>query len=384
MRADKWFSDLDTAHEFLEKYKDYHFETPSRRDPSSTESKPYERVKIAILDTGAANSNKSGTPQTIRKARQLNRITWRQFLVDGKPLNLPAKEDEDGHGTQVASILLKVTPYAKIYIYRIAQDKEKNISPKTVAAALEDAVTLGVDIVSMSFGWNYENGEDYKQLRTALWKCISNDVLLFAATSNDGLRSLSGMPYPARADGVIAIDAASSEGEWLPINPSLQTEAKTHRFTALGEAILTDFPPQLGDKKGWERMKGTSAATPIAAGIAALVLEFARQPPLGYAPEIAEKLKRPEAMRAVLAEAVGMKRERNGEYRHLVPWQLFKQQADCGADADTWYDLGSRRHEAAVAVTNILKRNYGDAIVKPMYEMITRKCAQIVLGQQEY
>ena len=127
------------------------------------------------------------------------------------------------------------------------RDDEDEIQPALVAAALEDAVMKhNVDIVNMSFRWQHETGNRHDELRTALRKCFEKDVLIFAATSNDHIRSESGMAYPARADGVIAIDAATSKGDWLDINPSRDNEFKTHRFTALGRDIGTD--------KNWPRM----------------------------------------------------------------------------------------------------------------------------------
>lgn len=220
----------------------------------------------------------------------------------------------------------------------------------------------------MSFGWDYEIGPGHDELREALKKCSRNDILVFAATSNDDLESVSGMAYPARADGVIAIDAASSMGEWLPFNPTRDSDFKTHRFTALGEEIKADLPMQLGgNKEGWTRMNGTSAATPIAAGIAALVLEFARQPPLGYAPKVAEVLKQPSVMRELLAEAVSVSRGKNEEYRHLVPKKLFDSD---GGDPGSWYLNTSPRHHAANSVLANLRKRFGYTIGDPMNERI--------------
>ncbi|KAH7079793.1 peptidase S8/S53 domain-containing protein [Paraphoma chrysanthemicola] len=239
----------------------------------------------------------------------------------------------------------------------------------TVAAAIQDAVSAGVDIINLSFGWDQEVGDGHVQLRAALQTCNEHDVLVFAATSNDGLGSASGMAYPARDDRVIAIDAASAAGMWLPFNPSRDNEYKTHRFTALGESITTDFPPHLESKEGWKLMDGTSAATPVAAGIAALVLEFARQPPLGYAPKVGELLKRPEAMREVLAGVVAKRLSKNGEYRHLVPTELFKTDWERD-DAGKWYSSKGHRHRAVESIAAIMGKKYGHAIVDPMHDRI--------------
>jgi subtilisin family serine protease len=368
-----WFKALgDTAHRILDKYNGFVYDEMSN-DDTRNRRRPYERVKIAVLDTGAAHSAKSGTPEIIRKSKA--RIKWRK--IEGSIFS--AREDEDGHGTQVASIILQVTPFAQLFVYRVVNHRTDHIRPSVVAAAIEDAIKAGVDIINMSFGWDQEFGEGHEQLRTALRKCSENDVLVFAATSNDDLESESGMAYPARDDRVIAIDAASARGEWLPFNPSRDNEFKTHRFTALGQGIKTDFPTQLDSQEGWKRMDGTSAATPVAAGIAALVLEFARQPPLGYAPKVAELLKRPEAMREVLAGVIAARHSKNGEYRHLVPTRLFKVEWE-EEDTDDWYSSKGHRRRAVDSITNILGKKYGHEIVEPMHDRIQIEWERIAIA----
>jgi subtilisin family serine protease len=371
-KADIWFKSLgDTAHRILDKYNGFIYDEKSNGDTRKQRG-PYEKVKIAVLDTGAAQSAKPGTPEIIRKSKA--RIKWRKF--EGSILS--PREDEDGHGTQVASIILQVTPFAQLFVYRVVKQRTDHIQPSVVAAAIEDAVKAGVDIINMSFGWDQESGEGHEQLRAALRKCSQNDVLVFAATSNDDLESESGMAYPARDDRVIAIDAASARGEWLPFNPSRDNEFKTHRFTALGQGIKTDFPTQLDTQEGWKRMDGTSAATPVAAGIAALVLEFARQPPLGYAPKVAELLKRPEAMREVLAGVVAVRHSKNGEYRHLVPTRLFKIDWE-EDDADDWHSSKGHRRRAVDSITTILGKKYGHEIVDPMHDRIHQEWERIAI-----
>jgi subtilisin family serine protease len=365
-RADTWFENLgDSAHRILDKYNGYLFEG------NNNEMKSYEQVKIAILDTGVAQSSKANTPETIRRSKA--RLKWRQ----PKGNDMPPREDEDGHGTQVASIILQVTPFAQVFIYRIVRHREDPINPSIVADAIEDAVQAGVDIINLSFGWDHEHDE----VRTALKRCIEQDVLVFAATSNNDLESVSGMAYPASDDRVIAIDAASSRGEWLPSNPGRDNEIKTQRFTALGEGIKTDFPPELGSADGSTRMSGTSAATPIAVGIAALVLEFARQPPLGYAKKAAMFLKRPEAMRAVLAGTVAKRFSRHGEYHHLVPAELFTCDKNT-VDTGDWYSSKGPHGRAVNKITDVLGRKYGHEFAVPMHDRIEEEFMRLAYAKR--
>ena len=73
-------------------------------------------------------------------------------------------------------------------------------------------------------------------------------------------------------------------------------------------------------KKGPEKRQwGTSTATPIAAAIAALILEFSKIPSIKITHRA--RLKTMEGMREVLA---AMGEEKDG-YKNIVPWKLLNQ-----------------------------------------------------------
>ena len=184
----------------------------------------------------------------------------------------------------------------------------------------------GADIISISLGWKYDNGHLYAQ---------EKHVLVIAATSNDGIRDSSGMMYPARAHNVISVDSANGEGETSGFNPASNDNenSKGDRFTAPGEDILSAYPPDLGES-GIKRMTGTSFSTPIAAGVAALVLEFSRQSPLGLDHNINFKLRDMGVMRSILHTFCSEKEGSRG-FRFLCPWLNLS-----GGDAN---DPGSPR-----------------------------------------
>ena len=225
-------------------------------------------VKIAILDSGVTKSAVNGPVLMLLKSP-------RGKL--GKQLHpsLPWNVDINGHGTHVAGLVRRVCPYADIYIYRVVQDGEA-IDKSIGADALADAVYVKkVDIISMSFGWKDDSDE---KLRAVVERARANKVLLFAATSNGGNRSRDGIAYPARAADIFGIDAAEVHGKPSRFNPV--DMSRSQRLTALGELVRSSYPANLPieeSEPGSRRMIGTSSATPIAAGIAGLILEFARQ-----------------------------------------------------------------------------------------------------------
>lgn len=92
-----------------------------------------EIVKIAILDTGfdrahddmakpRAVSFKDGkpVPATTGEGIQVDRIIkWKDFCREGNSSDLNTMEDLDGHGTQVAGIVLRLAPRSQLLIARV-------------------------------------------------------------------------------------------------------------------------------------------------------------------------------------------------------------------------------------------------------------------------
>jgi subtilisin family serine protease len=341
-KADDWFEDLKVdVHSLLDRYSDDLFTSRSNRP-----------VKIAILDTGVAR-NGTKAPALMKSPR----------IKLGKQLDksLPWNEDVDGHGTHAAGLIRQVCPYADVYVYRVLESHEslsaKPLSRTLVVEALADAVDKkNVDIISMSLGWKEDND---RQLRDAIDHAKRNNVLLFAASSNDGVRG--GMAYPARADEVIAIDAATGHGKSSGFNPPRDTD-KT-RFTVLGEAVRSTYPKDLeSDELGWKRMSGTSCATPIAAGIAGLILEFARQRPLCYDSSIEAHLKTVVGMRQVFKQLLSKPVE---GFNHLDPTWLLRCTEEF-EDGGEWYKFLAPRTSAATKIVECLQDHFSPKLGLPM------------------
>lgn len=347
----------------MDKYKDYRLDR-----------KPHKNVRIAILDTGIARSSSQG-PQGIPRLIADRRV----HIKFGKTLDksLPPNEDTDGHGTHAAGLLLKVCPYADIYVYRVLRNDNEPINSKHVTAALTHAIDgLGVDIVSISLGWDEDSDPE---LRDVLDYAKRKNVLVFAASSNEGIETPGGMAYPARADEVIAIDAANYYGEPSKFNPP---EGDGERFTALGEAVESAYPTHLaveGEVKGFKKKSGTSCATPIAAAIAALILEFARQPPLCFDPAVEGHLKKLAGMREVFRKLLSQKKAQASHFYHLKPISLFY----CNSaykDGGEWCELMSPRFKTAIKIVECLRDFFhsgiGNLMEQKVYEEWHRRKSQ--------
>jgi hypothetical protein len=346
-KADEWFRHSEGAHTFLDPYSN-----------DTVCDKRRRKVKIAVLDTGIAICD--GQPELVKEKRPC--IKFGKKVKD----SLPPWEDLNGHGTHTAGLILRVCPYADVYVYRIVEDTyhtatdEDPIDRKLAAEALLDATAKGMDIVSMSFGWPSHKDDE---LHKAIERVKAKKLLLFAATSNDSGRAGASMAYPASADEVIGIDAADGFGNPSKFNPP---EGGDFRFAALGEAVRSAYPVHRGVMRGeqtpgWRRMSGTSCATPIAAGIAGLVLEFARQQPMCYDESIESHLKMVAGMRQVLRDLFAVKVREASRFNHLDPQKLFCVN-DKYKEGGMWYENSSPRLYAANTIVRCLRTKSSDEI----------------------
>ncbi|KAI1636336.1 pfs domain-containing protein [Biscogniauxia mediterranea] len=267
-------------------------------------------VKIAILDTGIDLTH----PDVEARADNIKgKYNW----LNRKFQNVVP--DRNGHGTFTACLLLDYAPDVELYIAKIADNKPS--SPKLIAEAINYAVsTWKVDIISMSFGFPTCNIEGYADLESALVNAYASHVLLFAAASNSGAKL--GRSFPAREPTVIAVHATDVNGNRSGFSPTAATD--NLNIATVGEAVESAWPVHLCDEvENPEYVKyksGTSFATPIAAGIAAFLLLYARV----HMPDIANALKDQKRMKAVLKRVA----EKGVDYKprdgyHFVDLSLY-------------------------------------------------------------
>lgn len=169
----------------------------------------------------------------------------------------------------------------------------------------------------MSFGIR----EYYERIKIAISTAYNNDVLMFAAASNDGANL--GRAFPAKYPGVFCMHATDGNGNPSAFNPT--ADEKDVNFSLLGEHVRSHWP---AGKKGHNDvvniMSGTSVATPIAAGLAASIVSFVRQQERDLPAEsrlLGSWIKEAHAMDAILKKMV---RQRRGVgYDYITPHILL-------------------------------------------------------------
>jgi membrane-anchored mycosin MYCP len=208
-------------------------------------------------------------------------------------------DDCENHGTPIAGIIaaraaddervLGIAPQARIAPVRF--DGSLAQAPtEMIAAAIRAGADRG-DVLNLSFAV----GVDEPAIRRAVQYAVDRDVVVVAAAGNEG-QSQPGLTwYPAAYDGVLAVASVDAAG---------QPSAESNRgawvdVAAPGEGLTA---PSSGGE-GFVVVKGTSFATGVVSGVAALVR--ARFPDLPAA-EVARRIE------ATAVSPTGGRDERTG------------------------------------------------------------------------
>jgi Subtilase family len=128
-----------------------------------------------------------------------------------------------------------------------------------------------VDVMSLSWGFPYDS-PGIKKVEKALIKAHNQNIVILAAASNEG--DLNEVAFPARlSDSVICIGAATGHGSIADFTTS---DPKFQHYATLGIAVRgASLKGMWYRSNSTEIRSGTSTATPIAAGIAALLIDYA-------------------------------------------------------------------------------------------------------------
>ncbi len=187
-------------------------------------------------------------------------------LVDDKG---DGDTDLVGHGTTVSGIIagrnddtagvVGIAPKAKILPVRVLDEDNRYNDALIVAQGVRWAVDHGAKVINLSLGGNGSSAA----LAAALDYAFAKDVVVIACTGNASASSSSGVWYPAREPGVLAVAGMERDGT------TLWSGSITGK-----ETVVTAPATQLvGANAGGDywKVQGTSFAAPMVSATAALI-----------------------------------------------------------------------------------------------------------------
>ncbi|KAL6873276.1 hypothetical protein HDV57DRAFT_504684 [Trichoderma longibrachiatum] len=334
-------SEHSTKHEWLQCMKEFkrllfdaersYFDRGKVKIDESIE----EPIKVALIDDGVDV-----------KDLEFNFIGGRTFCTRDEEHNLndPYYVSSTGHGTIMARQIQSLCPRAQFYILRLedhaSEEGGRQITAKSAALAIRAAVRKKVHIISMS--WTIDSPEDEDERRfldAAIVEAANADILMFCSASDKGAKQ--NPTYPSKATTkIFTIGAATASGaadSWVGNLGNIN-------FIFPGTKVEMDGPRSGTDNSSRE-VTGSSVATALAAGLAALVL-YCVQVRLYLATDHEKQkarrdfqlLKKHEHMMKALKD-IGTTEESN--HKFIEVWEVFGKKVEEKEryDQDRWLDL---------------------------------------------
>ena len=208
-------------------------------------------VTVAVVDSGVDS----------------NHVDLQGQVLPGLDL-VDAKGDADtdlvGHGTTVSAIIagkdddagvVGIAPKAKILSVRVLNQENRYDDAMVVAKGVRWAVDKGARVINLSLGGSGSSAA----LAAALDYAFAKDVVVIACTGNASASASTGVWYPAREPGVLAVAGMERSGDVL-WGGSITGK----------ETVVTAPATQLVGARpsGYWRVQGTSFAAPMVSGLA--------------------------------------------------------------------------------------------------------------------
>jgi subtilisin family serine protease len=223
-------------------------------------------IKVAVLDTGL----------DLEHPAFAGRVVAQQSFVPNQTV-----QDVQGHGTHCIGTACGPRAPTDQIRYGVAYEAEIHVGKvlnnsgsgreSWILAGIEWAVDNGCEVISMSLGRPvlpneppdefYENAGRY---------ALENGSLIIAAAGNESWRQygqIAAVGAPANAESVFSVGAIDAKMKIANFScGGINMQGGEVNIAGPGVDILSTFPLP----RGFERLSGTSMATPHVAGIAAL------------------------------------------------------------------------------------------------------------------
>jgi uncharacterized protein YjdB len=212
-------------------------------------------IKVAVIDSGVLTTHED--------------LAGKVTVVPMTDITKAPDADTYGHGTHVAGIIAATSGNGKggagiapnVSILSVAALPYGGGDDAEIAIGIGRAVSAGAQIINMSFsGYLYNSA-----LNASIQNAVANKVTCIAAMGNDGSNSYC---YPAGYANVIAVSAVNSDFR----RASFSNYGSWADIAAPGVDILSTV---YDSNTAYVSEQGTSMASPVVAGVAALYMSKA-------------------------------------------------------------------------------------------------------------
>ena len=234
-------------------------------------------VTVAVIDTGINTEHKEfeGALWTDENGNHGYNAVDKNYDVS----------DNYGHGSNVAGIIgMRANDYGYVGIapgvklMALKAGESLFLSDSDILTCLNFAVEHGADIINMSFG-----SKTLSPTMALAYQRAASKAVLIAAAGNDGNDAAAVPQYPAACSGILGVMSYGSMKKSDLTNYTLDNGAlspfsnydktgKYYQIAAPGVEVAGPAPS--GSATGFTFKTGTSQATPIVAGAAALYLSM--------------------------------------------------------------------------------------------------------------
>ncbi|KAH6603973.1 hypothetical protein Trco_007419 [Trichoderma cornu-damae] len=245
----------------------------SRHNPGTTERIEGD-VIVALIDDGVDRFDTS-LPDRI--------LEGKSFDFHNEKVR-PSFVSAAGHGTVMASMILRICPMAKVYPIRLRTypnaNGKSNIDAEYAAQAILAALNKKATIISMS--WTLPMSEDKSgskdRLHNAIQKAVDSKALMFCSAPDEGKFTKLDYPSGPWRERFFRIGAARSDGtvfQWTPedgityVLPGVEVvrdQISGSSFDMLSAGSVTKRV------EDFKYETGSSVATALAAGLAAMII----------------------------------------------------------------------------------------------------------------
>ncbi|KAJ5544315.1 hypothetical protein N7513_007126 [Penicillium frequentans] len=223
----------------------------------------YRPIVVALLDDGVTLPHEGMNPQLF------DGTSFQTY--DGDNRVSPYWISETGHGTLMARLIHRICPKAMIKVFKLQTRPTVNMSKVQIVEssaieAIDDAVSMNVDVISMSWTVNSNSQHAFK---AAIERAAKAKILMFCAASDKGKGRDINCPHNCSPNDTFRVGAVKASGqiwEWVPEPEKLDIGLPGH------DVLMKHDLPQ-GSEFKLESHTGSSVATALAAGLAALILE---------------------------------------------------------------------------------------------------------------